>query len=547
MRGIVVAPQALATETGVLILRNGGNAFDAAVAAAFVQTVIDPQMCGLGGFGIANVRTRDGDERVVDFNATAGSRVTEKMWMGLASRLDWTGYGYHIANRVNELGYQSIMTPGTVAGLAELLTRFGSLSWAEVLAPAIALSEAGLLVTTRLWQAWNTPQWPVQENELDRLRSTDASRLIYFKPDGSPYSVGERIPNPDYSLTLRRLADGGPREFYEGSLAQELATDLERGGAFVTRDDLAQYRVTVADPLVGSYRGRRVSTAPPAGGGLCLLQILKILEHDNLQSLGLNTVNYIKAVALAMKAGFHDWHAFAGDPSFVNVPISRLLSRSHAEEWHLRIERQESFSVPSYHEPSATTTVTVVDETGNAIALTHTLGSASGVVSPGFGFLWNNGMNCFDPTPGRPNSIAPRKSRLTGICPTLIYHDEQIELVLGAPGGTRIITGTLQTILNIIDHSLTPVEAVSAPRFDCQGGVLDCEARIPSGIRNGLREVGFEIHPNFDTYSDFGFVHIVYREHDSGRLCGAADPRAGGAAFCTSQIEDHPPSAASSP
>ena len=197
-----------------------------------------------------------------------------------------------------------------------------------------------------------------------------------------------------------------------------------------------------------------------------------------------------------MKAAYHDWYRFVADPAFVDVPVEILLSDERADEWYTKIKAGEQFSVPRYPESPTTTNITVMDEAGNSIALTHSLGASSGVVSTGYGFSWNNIMNSANPQPGLPNSIAPGKSRITGMCPTIVLRDGEVVLALGAPGGTRIITGVLQTLLNVLDHGLSPVEAVSAPRFDCQSDMLDCEARIPSWVKAELAERGFQVVPN---------------------------------------------------
>ena len=215
MGGMVVAPQVPAVETGVNVLRQGGNAIDAAVTAAFVQMVVDPQMCGIGGFGAATVRTADGEEICIDFNGTAGSRATPEMWQDIVVEQDWTGYGYHLQGQVNDIGYGSIMTPGTVAGMAELLERFGTISWQAALQDAIRISDAGYVVTPELWRLWNTPGYGLHAGFGERISATEPSRAIYYKPDGSGYLPGERILNPDHTRTLQRLAEGGPREFYE--------------------------------------------------------------------------------------------------------------------------------------------------------------------------------------------------------------------------------------------------------------------------------------------------------------------------------------------
>ncbi len=531
MKGMVVAPQPLAVEEGVKVLRSGGNAFDAAVTAAFVQMVVDPQMCGVAGFGVANLRAADGRHEVIDFNGTAGSRVTPDMWKDIVIEQDWTGYGYHVQGAVNDVGYGSIMTPGTVAGMAETLRRFGTISWADALAPAIRIAEEGFPVTPELWWLWNQPVPRERIAMRERLKATDASRKLYFRDDTETLRPGELLRNPDFAQVLRRLAEAGPEDFYTGEIAARMAEDLERNGAFVTKEDLANYRVQVQTPLTTTYRGYTVHTNNLAGGGPCLAQILHILEHRDIASLGLNSVEYIDFVARAMQAGFHDWYTYGGDPRFVDVPVDWLLSRERAAEWFTRISNREPITVPLYPEPASTTHITVVDAEGNCAAITHSLGSSSGVVTPGLGFTYNNIMNAANPIPGQPNSIAPGKARLTGMCPTIVLQGDEPVLVLGAPGGTRIITGVLQVLLNVIDHGLGPVEAVSAPRFDAQSHRLDTETRIPSWVKEELGRRGFQIVPNPAAYWTFPLVQAVTRDPVTGELRGGADPRLGGAAM----------------
>jgi gamma-glutamyltranspeptidase/glutathione hydrolase len=529
MRGMVVAPQVLAVEEGVDILRQGGNAIDAAVAAAFVQMVVDPQMCGVAGFGVANVRTSSGVHQIIDFNATAGSGVTPEMWADQVIEQDWTGYGYHLRGYLNDIGYTSIMTPGTVAGLAEVLRRYGTIPWSDALQPAIRVAEEGFLVSPELWKTWNLPGFYLALGFKDRLSVTDACTQLYLKPDGSTPLPGERFRNPDYGRVLRRLAEAGPEDFYTGELAQEMLADLTTNGAYVTAEDMATYRVQVSDPISVTYRGLTVYTNPLAGGGVTVAQILKIVEHEDIAALGLNSVEYIDLVGHAMKAAYHDWYAYGGDLRFIDDPTATLISQGHADEWYAKIKAGESFTVPRYPESPTTTHITVADEAGNFIAMTHSLASSSGVVTPGMGFIYNSNMNSANPQPGLPNSIAPGKSRITGMCPTIVERDGEVLLALGAPGGTRIITGVTQVLLNVLDHGLSPVEAVSAPRFDCQGELLDCEARIPRWVKADLAGRGFRIHPDPAAYGPFATVQAVTHDPTTGRLSGGSDPRGGGA------------------
>lgn len=533
-QGMVVAPQAPAVEEGARALQRGGNATDAAVTAAFVQMVVDPQMCGIGGFGCLHAYSAERDAaEIIDFNGRAGAKCTPEMWQDLVIEEYWNRYGYRLEGYVNDVGYGAITTPGTVAGLAEALDRHGTISWADAIAPAIRYARDGFLVPPELWRRWAHPGLPNRPTPQQRLGFNEAARRLYFTPDGNVHPPGARFRNPDYAATLEGLAAGGPEEFYLGETARRMAEDLERGGAFVTAADLAEYRPRSYEPLATDYRGYTVTSNPPAGG-VTVLEILNILEHEDLSALGLNSLPYIDVVARAMQAAFADRVAEVGDPEWADVPTADLIGKPRARAWHERIARGEPIEVPRFvREGPHTTHVSVVDGRGNCVALTHSLGSANGVVTPGLGFMYNNLMNCFDPIPGNVNSIAPGKSRVTGMAPTIVYRAGRPALVLGAPGGTRIITGVLQVILNVLDHGLTATEAVSAPRFDAQGPILDCEARIPGWTKEALGERGFTIHPNPAPYGNFALVQAIALDHERGRLDGGADPRSGGAVMTT--------------
>jgi gamma-glutamyltranspeptidase / glutathione hydrolase len=529
MSGMAVAPQVPAAEAAFQVLRDGGNAIDAAVTAAFVQMIVDPQNAGIAGFGVATIRTAEGDETVVDFNGTAGSKASPDMWQDIFIEQDWTGYGYHLEGNVNDVGYQSIMTPGTVAGLAKILELHGTYSWDRVIEPAAKLASDGFTVTAPLWTLWNLPAQSNRISMYDRIRTTHASKKIYFKTETETYAPGETLKNPDYARSLEQLAANGAEDFYTGSLAEEMLADLEANHSFITADDLANYRPRVEDPIRIEYRGNTILSNGPAGGGICTAQILKILEHEDIASMGLNSTEYIDFVARAMQAGYCDWYTQVGDPKFVDVPVDELLSAKRAGEWYQRISDGEHIHVPLRRESPNTTHVTVADNQGNVIALTHSLGSSSGVVTPGLGFTYNNIMNAADPVPGTPNSIAPGKARITGMSPTIALRNGKPVLAIGAPGGTRIITGVLQGILNILDHGLSPQEAVDAPRFDTQSEILDCEARIPSWRKEELAQRGFRIAPNAAPYGTFARVQAIAIDPSTGQMAGGSDPRGGGA------------------
>ena len=516
MTGMIVCPQPAAAEAGLAVLRGGGNAVDAAVTTAFVQGVIDPMMCGIGGSGLMLVHlARESRQEVVEFHARAGARVRDNQWEHLFIREAADRYGYVLEGWVNDCGYQSVGVPGTVAGLAHALREHGTLSWAEALQPGIEASRQGLWVTGNFRNYLITDYGPDVAPNQQRIQATPEARRIYTK-NGEMYGLGETIKNPDLARTYERLAAVGPEDFYSGEIAAAIVTDFERNGGFISMDDLRGYRPLVSQPVMGSYRGREIVTAGPPAGGLTLLQMLNYLEGFDLAAAGWPSVEAARRRVEAMGWAMVEREQHLADPLFHAVPVPELTAKAYAA------------AARAAHDSPTTTQVCAVDAAGNAVSLTHTLGSSSGVVTPGLGFMWNNYLNCFDPRPGRVNSLAPGKTRVTMMTPTMLVAGGRPEVVVGAPGGTRIVNGVLQTLLNLIDHGMTALEAVSAPRVDFQGETVMAELRVPTEILDVLREQGFAVRQrplSYDSY--FSRVQLI-RSAADGRLVGASDPRGDG-------------------
>jgi gamma-glutamyltranspeptidase/glutathione hydrolase len=524
---IIVCPQPLAAEIALDVMRRGGNAIDAAVTCAFVQGVIDPQMCGIGGCGAMLVHSRAGDA-LVEFYSTAGSRAREDQWEGSFIREAADRYGYVLEGWVNDVGYQSVGVPGTVAGLHEALTRFGTISWAEAIAPAIPLARDGFPVSGYMHGYWTTDYGPDVVPNRRRIQATPAAKAIYTH-DGELYSVGEVIVQSDYAKTLERLASGGPEAFYMGDIADEIAADFQANGGFITKGDLEEYRVNVTEPIRGTYRGLQLTTAGPPAGGLTLLQMLNFLEGYDLGKHGWPSTEAARLLVEAMAWAMADRELHVADPRFVDIPTGALADKQYAAK-----AREVVAAGARAADRSDTTHVCAVDDQGNAVSLTHTLGSASGVVTPGLGFGYNDYMNCFDPRPGRPNSIQPGKTRVTMMTPTLVFDRGKLRICVGAPGGTKIVTAVLQVLVNVIDHEMSPVEAVSAPRIDFQGDVVQAEGRVPRVVCAGLEKAGYRVNRrtlSYDSY--FARPQLIVAERD-GFMHGASDPRKdGGAAYDT--------------
>jgi len=527
---MIVAPQVLAAQSGADVLRRGGNAVDAAVTAAFVQGVVDPQMGGIGGGGVMLVHCADtGADLVLEFLPRAGSRVREDQWARAFVREAAHSFGYVLEGALNDIGYGSIGVPGTVAGLHEALARFGTITWAEAIAPAIAVACDGFPVSVYMQQDWAFDTGPDVVAHRERLRATAEARRVYTR-DGELYAPGEILVQPDLARTLSSLAAGGAEEFYRGEVAEAMAADLEANGASLTAGDLAGYRVAVTEPLRGSYRGRTVVSPGPPAGGTALIQLLNFLEGQDLGVMGWPSEQEARLRARAMAWVFAEQERHMADPAFVDVPLEELLAKDRAAEARSRSAASGAPALAGAMLPDTptTTNVSVVDEQGNAVSLTHTLGTSSGVVTPGLGFGYNNYLNSFDPRPGSIHSLAPGKTRVTMMAPTLVLEDGRPSVVIGALGGNKILTGVGQTLVNLLDHGHGVVEAVSAPRLHVDRGDVHAEGRIPSTVvdaleRDGLR-VNRHIH-NYDLY--FAMVQALSIGHD-GTLQGASDPRGDG-------------------
>jgi gamma-glutamyltranspeptidase/glutathione hydrolase len=528
MKGVVVCPQPRAADVGAEILTRGGNAFDAAIATAFAQMVADPFMCGIGGMGtLQYFRADTGEQGSIDFHARAGGKVTPDMWAADSrGRTEISGYSLFDDYR-SELGYTSILTPGTVAGFFEAHKRLCSLPLRDLLAPAAGLARDGLEMTPYVHEFLTRTPMPGIPDGLTRISKTDACRAIFLHPEGRLYRIGELHRNPDMADTIDRIAEGGADDFYRGALGREIAEDLERNGAYVTAEDLSNYSPQVGDPVAGSYRGYEIRSNPAPGSGPTLIEMLHILEHFDLGALEHGTAPHLDLVARAMAAAHADRNEYLGDPDFADVRTDLMTSKDRAAMWAEKIRAGEFLRTGREEPPGCTTHLSVYDEAGNAVSCTHTLGTGSGVVTSGLGFVYNNSMKLFDPLPGTRNSMAPGKARTTGMVPTILYRDGRPAIVVGAPGGSVIISAVLQAILNIVDFRMSPVEAVTVPRIHCEGKGLHAEARVEGAVCRDLAAMGHDVRQ-----SPISFDPVMSRAHvvlvEDGRWRGAADPRGGG-------------------
>ncbi|HEY5633851.1 MAG TPA: gamma-glutamyltransferase [Burkholderiaceae bacterium] len=532
--GMVSAAQPEAVEAGLDALAAGGTAVDAAIAAALVQTAVDPQMCGIAGFGSMHlVLPSRGVHRVVDFYGRAPLAASERMWEELLLGQAEDGFGFILEGRVNELGYGAVGTPMTLAALDAVARRHGTQPLHRLLEPAIAYAEDGFMIRPHVAAYWNLVPTEGRAPHRELLTHLPETRRIYARPDGSLRGVGETLRNPDMGRTYRRIAERGTDDFYRGEIGAQIVADMAANGGLVSREDLERCVPEERDPLWGSYRGHRVAINPPPGGGLMLLEMLNILENFDLAAMGHNSPRYIATLAEAMKIGAIDRDRYIGDPKFVDVPVERIGSKDYAAGHARRIRAGEKAHVErlgqtAAKEPGDTTQVIAVDEHGNCVALTHTLGTPSGVITPGLGFMYNGVMGGFDPRPGHAGSIAPGKARTSSMAPTIVFRDDQPMLVLGAPGGTYITPGILQVIVNVIDFGMSAQEAISAPRICATSDTIWITNRILRSTERALAAMGYPVRRSPLNYY-FAGVHAV--RLSGGRLDGGADPGRDGMAM----------------
>jgi gamma-glutamyltranspeptidase/glutathione hydrolase len=479
---IVVSVHELASRAGVEIMHAGGNAIDAAVATGFALAVVHPQAGNLGGGGFMLIRMSDGRVHFIDYREKAAATATANMF------LDAQG---NVIENASVVGYKSIGVPGSVAGMVYAEKQFGKLTLAQVMAPAIKLAQDGYPL------AWQDAR-DLHDRDLAKFRE---SRRI-FQRDGNYYKQGEVLRQPELARTLERVAKD-PDDFYHGAMAHELAASLQKGGALITADDLAHYEVKEREPIRGTYRGYEIISAPPpSSGGTALMEILNILEGFDLAKAGDRSAASVHLTVEGFRRAFYDRAEFLGDPDFSKIPVAQLIDKKYGAAWRESIDparaspskdlkRPAIFSEleqyalqhpqPSMvREPEHTTHYSVVDSDGNAVSVTTTLNDSFGsrVTAEGLGFLMNDEMDDFASKPGVPNlygllqgpanSIGPGKRPLSAMTPTIVLKDEKLFLVLGSPGGARIITTVANILMGVVDYGMNIQEAVNAPRFHNQ-------------------------------------------------------------------------------
>lgn len=530
--GMIVAPQPEAVEEGALALKRGGNAVDAAITCALVQGVVDPCMAGIAGFGTMHLYLlQRGFHGFIDCHTRAPASARPDMWQALIEGEARDGFGFFLRDRVNEVGYQSIMIPGTLKAYYEAIAEHGTMDWRDVVQPAIGYARNGFVVRPHVYEFWTRRHDFGRLPTIEKLKHTPAGRRIYFDDKGELLRPGDRLRNPDMADTLERIASDGADVFYTGELANEMVADIQAKGGLLSLEDLHGYGTQRNEPLWTEYRGYRVASNHPPGGGVMLLEMLNILENFDLPALGHNSAEYIRIVSEAMKYATIDKDTRVGDPDFVDVPLAELTGKAYAKKLADAIAARRKVHVERLdpvRESADTTHISVIDEHGNAVSLTHSLGMPSGVISDGLGFMYNGCMAAFDPRPGRAGSIAPGKRRFTAMAPTMIFKGDELFIVVGAPGGAWITIALLQAIVNVIDFHMSMSDAVSAPRFSATSDVIDVSNRIPRFVTDELETMGYKIARSHLSYA-FAGVHGI--KIDNGSWSGGADPGRDGMAL----------------
>ncbi|MDO5678964.1 MAG: gamma-glutamyltransferase [Pelistega sp.] len=531
-KAVVVTPQPEASEAGVEILRAGGNAIDAAIACAFVQGVVDPLMCGIAGFGsLGFYEQQSKSTSYIDFHSPAPQAVKPDMWEKLILSEARDGFGFILEGAVNEMGYQSMGVPGSLKAYQEAHQKHGKLPWHVLLEPAIEWAKNGWKVRQHVEEFWSDEGQMGRRSVRDRIAYSPSGKAMYCREDGSPKRVGDLVINSDYANTLTEIAIKGADTFYFGEIAEQIVGDMKRNGGLISMQDLNSFNVKYRAPLRGRYKEFDIATNNPPGGGLLLLQMLKMLEHVNLLSLGHNTAEYMRVVSEVMRRATVNKDRFIGDPAFVDIPIEKLLSESYIQQMVEEIKAGVRQTVPRFnsgHPSKDTTHISIADKEGNCVSMTHSLGMPSGVITDGLGFMYNGCMAVFDPRPGHAGSLAPGKSRFTSLCPSFLFKNNEPYLVIGAPGATQIAMGVLQVILNHIEFDMNMTESVSAPRFSGTSDALDVSNRIPRYETRELEKQGYEVIRNPFTYG-FASVHAI--SFANGKTDGAADPGHDGTAL----------------
>lgn len=519
-KGMVTSNHPLASLAGTEMLVRGGNAVDAGIATMFALSVVEPMMTTIFGAGFINIRLADGTCTTIDNYAVVPLAAREHMFEPIPGNLD-----NDVVGDLNSTGHLAVATGGTLLGWATAIEKYGRLSLAEVVEPAIRYARAGFRVSPYLRE--------IILQQRDNLARFPATAEV-FLPNGEAPSVDSTLVRRDYADTLEAIARNGPELLYDGPLGQTIVDDMAASGGLITMDDLRGYRIYERAPVRGSYRGYEiVAMGPASSGGTHIIQMLNILEGFDLGAMGFGAPDTVHVIAEAMKIAFADRFRYMADPETTSIPLEWLTSKAYASERRAQIDLSQAqrftAAVAPEGEGASTTHCCAMDADGNVVSTTQTLngGFGSKVTVPGTGMLLNNCMHLMDPNPGRTNSIAPGKRILSSMSPTLVMKDGKPFMAIGTPGGVRIFGTVMQGIINVIDHGMTLQEAVEAPRLWDRGPVLEIEQGFDdlSGLKAELERRGHMVETPLKVAGGMNGILI----DDAGIMHGAACWRADGA------------------
>jgi gamma-glutamyltranspeptidase / glutathione hydrolase len=525
---MVGAQEPLATDVGVQILRQGGNAVDAAIAVGFALAVTHPYAGNLGGGGFMLIRFADGRSTFIDFRERAPQKASRNMYLDASGK----------PTRESLDGWKSSGIPGTVRGFELAHQKYGTRKWTDLVAPAAELASRGVPISYALAESLKSARNLSQDPESKRI----------FQKGGAFWAAGDTLPQPDLARTLNRIAQNGAKEFYEGETAQKFAQAMSRNGGLISLSDLKDYVAVERAPLTGSYRGYGIIAAPPpSSGGIGILQMLGMLEGSGYEKSGHGSAAEIHYVAEVMRRYYADRSQYLGDPDFGKLPLTGLLDPAYIKRRRETIDATRATSSsqilpgrPTGRDGGETTHYNVVDAQGNAVAVTYTLneGYGNGITVPGLGFLLNDEMDDFAAKPGSPNAfgliqgelnaIQPGKRPLSSMTPTILTRDGKFFMAVGAPGGSRIISAVLQVILNVVDFGMNAQDAVDAPRIhhQWQPDTLYLEPGISPDTVALLRSRGYDV----DHAPGLVLARVEAIVNGGGWLQGGSDGRASGKA-----------------
>ncbi|EII8792171.1 gamma-glutamyltransferase, partial [Escherichia coli] len=523
-QGMVASVDATATQVGVDILKEGGNAVDAAVAVGYALAVTHPLAGNLGGGGFMLIRSKNGNTTAIDFREMAPAKATRDMFLDDQGNPD---------SKKSLTSHLASGTPGTVAGFSLALDKYGTMPLNKVVQPAFKLARDGFIVNDALADNLKTYGSEVLPNH-------ENSKAIFWK-EGEPLKKGDTLVQANLAKSLEMIAENGPDEFYKGTIAEQIAQEMQKNGGLITKEDLAAYKAVERTPISGDYRGYQVySMPPPSSGGIHIVQILNILENFDMKKYGFGSAD-AKIMAEAEKYAYADRSEYLGDPDFVKVPWQALTNKAYAKSIADQIDinkaKPSSEIRPGKlapYESNQTTHYSVVDKDGNAVAVTYTLNTTfgTGIVAGESGILLNNQMDDFSAKPGVPNvyglvggdanAVGPNKRPLSSMSPTIVVKDGKTWLVTGSPGGSRIINTVLQMVVNSIDYGLNVAEATNAPRFHHQW--LPDELRVEKGFSPDTLKLLEAKGQKVALKEAMGSTQSIMVGPD-GELYGASDPR----------------------